>query len=184
MDGDRNHMNVEKGQVIEGEITRVVEEAAFVDIGTAYDAVIPRKDLNQLDLDQMEKVQEGETIEVRVRHLPANGGNPLVSASHLEGPSASESSVFSDEDPWARVSETYHVGDLVQGTVKNIKKYGAFVELPIGIDGLVHVSEMQSGFTPSPRKVVSPGEQITVRIIEIEPERHRIGLSLKNIEEK
>jgi small subunit ribosomal protein S1 len=179
---DKNHVNLKEDQIIEGEVTRVVEEAAFVDIGTIHDAVIPRKDLDQLDFKQLEKIQKGETMQVRVTHLPANGSNPLVSASDLADTHAA--SQFSEEDLWARVSETYQVGDLVRGTVKNIKKYGAFVELPSGIDGLIHISEMQPGFTPSPWDVVSSGEQVTVRIIQIEPGRQRIGLSLKNIVEE
>ena len=176
-------MNVQEDQILEGEITRVVEEAAFVDIGTARDAVIPRKDLDQLDYEQLEKIQEGETIQVRVAHLPVNGGNPLVSAAVLDVLQDSAQS-FDEDALWERIDQTYHIGDLVQGTVKNIKKYGAFVELPIGVDGLIHVSEMQEGFTSSPWNVVSPGERVTVRIIQIDQERKRIGLSLKNVVEE
>lgn len=177
-------MNVKEGQILEGKITRVVEEAAFVDIGTTHEAVIPRKDLDHLGINQMEKIKEGETIAVRVIHLPPNGGNPLVSAADLDVSQVISPSSESEDDIWARIGESYQVGDLVQGTVKNIKKYGAFVKLPIGIDGLVHVSEMQAGFTPSPWDVVSTGEEVTVRIIQIEPDRQRIGLSLKDIVEE
>jgi small subunit ribosomal protein S1 len=87
-------------------------------------------------------------------------------------------------DPWDTIEEEYQVGDLVEGTVKNIKRYGAFVELPVGVDGLIHVSEMQPDYTPSPWDVVSVGEKITVRIIRIEPDRRRIGLSLKGVSEQ
>jgi small subunit ribosomal protein S1 len=176
---DRNRMNVKEDQIIEGEITRVVEEAAFVDIGTDHDAVIPRKDLDQLDHDQKENIRVGETIKVRVTHLPSNGGNPLVTAADLDV--SQETSSPSEDYLWTHIRDDYQVGDLVQGTVKEIKKYGAFVELPIGIDGLVHVSEMQAGFTRSPYDVVSPGDQVTVRIIQIDPDRQRIGLSFKDI---
>jgi ribosomal protein S1 len=82
---------------------------------------------------------------------------------------------------WAAIEEEYHVGDIVEGTVKNIKKYGAFVELPIGLDGLIHVSEMEVGRNSTPWDVVRPGENVQVRIIRIEPQQKRIGLSLKNV---
>jgi small subunit ribosomal protein S1 len=179
VDGDRNHTNVSEDQILEGEVVRVVEEAAFVDIGTEQDAVISRKDLDQLDRTQMEKIRQGDTIEVRIKHLPKNGGNPLVSAAVLDV--SQESSAPSEDDIWRHIEDTYQVGDVVQGTVKNIKNYGAFVELPVGIDGLVHVSEMQPGFTQSPWEVVSTGEQVRVRILEIEPDKQRIGLSLKDV---
>jgi predicted RNA-binding protein with RPS1 domain len=171
-------MNIKEGQILEGEITRVVDEAAFIDIGTAQEAVISRKNLDGLSQSQLNDIEAGESTEVRIDHLPENGGNPLVSLPQSSDSPSEHSAQTQDTDPWHKVEETYQVGDVVEGTVQNIKKYGAFVELPIGVDGLIHVSEMQSGFTPSPWDVVNSGEQVRVRIIKIEPERERIGLSL------
>jgi len=176
-------MNLEEGQILECAITRVVDEAAFVDIGTAQDAVISRKNLDCLSQSQLDEIQVGESTEVRIEHLPDNNGNPLVSIPYSLDLQDQNKAQSQDDDPWQNVDETYQVGDLVEGTVQNIKKYGAFVELPIGVEGLVHVSEMQPGFTPSPWGVVEPGEQITVRIIKIEPNRERIGLSLIGLDE-
>ena len=186
MSGDRYHRNIKEDQVLEGEITRVVDEAAFVDIGTAFDAIIPRKDLDRLHHEHMERIQEGELIKVRVTHLPVDGATPLVSVADLghAQDSSQPPDQVSEEDRWAQVAEIYQVGDRVKGVVKNIKKYGAFVELPVGIDGLVHVSEMQDDFTPSPWDVVSQGEQVLVEVIKIEPDRKRIGLSLRRLNEK
>jgi small subunit ribosomal protein S1 len=176
-------MKLKEGQIIEGEITRVVDEAAFVDIGAVHEAVVSRKDLDELNPSQLEDLRDGEATEIRIIHLPQNGGNPLASISQTGDTQNRISNQSQDNDPWSRIAETYQVGDLVEGTVKNIKKYGAFVELPIGVDGLIHVSEMQPGFTPFPWDVVEPDQQVTVRIVKIEPERERIGLSLKDISE-
>jgi small subunit ribosomal protein S1 len=174
-------MKLEEGQIIEGEITRIVEEAVFVDIGTFYEAIIPRKDLDLLNPRQLSNIREGESIKVCVDRLPRYDGNPFVSIAKTLNIKSKQSNQSQDKDPWNRIAETYQVGDLVKGKVKSIKKYGAFVELPIGVDGLVHVSEMQMGYTDRPWDIVKPGEQVTVRIIRIEPDRKRIGLSLKGV---
>jgi small subunit ribosomal protein S1 len=176
-------MNLKEGQILEGEIIRVVEEAAFVDIGTAQEAVISRKNLDRLSKSQLDEIEAGESTEVQIEHLPENGGNPLVSIPHSSVTQAQRRAQSQYEDPWLKVEEKYQVGDLVEGTVQNIVKYGAFVKLPIGVKGLIHVSEMQPGFKPSPWDVVNSGERITVRIIKIEPDRERIGLSLIGVEE-
>lgn len=176
-------MKLNKGQILEGEITRVVDEAAFVDIGTTNEAVIPRKDLNLLNPDQLGNIRAGVSIKVRIDHLPRYGGNPFVSVVKPLNKKGQQSSQSQDKESWSQVEESYHVGDLVKGKISNIKKYGAFVKLPVGVDGLIHISEMQTGYTVSPWDIVKPGEQVTARIIKIEPDRQRIGLSLKGVEE-
>ena len=84
-------------------------------------------------------------------------------------------------EPWRAVEGSYHVGDLLEGTVTTVKRFGAFVQLPLGVEGLIHVSELEPGYTRSPWDVVQPGEKVQVSIIKIEPERQRIGLSLKQV---
>ena len=156
-------------------------EAVFVDIGVVHDAVIPKKDLDKLLPDQLDNIREGETIEVCITHLPHNSGNPIVSIAQALGVQDRPSYQSREDDPWSSIEASYQVGDIVNGKVKNIEKFGAFVELPNGIDGLIHVSEMQSGFTKSPWNVVRPDDRVTVRIIRIETDRKRIGLSLKGV---
>jgi len=158
-------MNLEAGQILEGVITRDVDEAAFVNIGTAQDAVISRKYLDCLSQSQLDEIQVGESTDVRIGHLPDNSGNPLLLIPYSLDLQDQHEAQSQDDDPWQNIDETYQVGDLVEGTVQNIKKYGAFVELPISVDRLVHVSEMQPGLTPSHWTVVDLGEQIIVRII-------------------
>ena len=178
-------MNIKKGQIVEGEITRIVEEGVFVDIGTLRRAVIPRKDIDKLDQTQIENIKEGESVEVYITHSPKNGGNPLVSISKMlipeEERGGSISETIDENEGWNIVEDTYQVGEQVQGVVSHIRKYGAFVKLPIGIEGLIHVSEMEPGYTPSPWDVVEEGDKVLVEVIKIEPQRQRIGLSLVEI---
>lgn len=173
---------INEGQILEGEISRVVEEAAFVDIGTPRDGFIPKKELDQLNTEQRRMVREGAEIRVSVVHVPDDGGNPVLTIAPGGAIAAAGDLPELPGDTWDRVRETYHVGDVVDGIVRTIKRYGAFVELPVGVDGLVHISEMQDGYTSSPYDVVSPGMEVTVRILEIDPERERIGLSMKEVE--
>jgi len=176
-------MELKKGQTVEGEITRIVEEAVFVEIGASREAVIPKVDVDQLRQSPSVRLEIGETVPVYIYYAPQNGGNPLGSVAHALGiPFQSTEKQHRPTSPWATLEEDYQVGDVVDGTVKNIKRYGAFVELPNGIDGLVHVSEMETGFTGSPWDVVNPGQSVRVRIIRIEPDKKRISLSLKAVE--
>lgn len=178
-------MTIKEGQIVEGDVTRIVEEGAFVDIGSLRKAVIPRADLDKLDHTQLQRIQEGETVEVYVTHVPQNGANPLVSIAHVMLPEeefkAVEEEKMGEQKGWAIVEDAYQVGDQVEGEVTHIRKYGAFVKLPIGIEGLIHVSEMEPGFTPSPWDVVGEGDDVLVKVIKIEPQRERIGLSLVRV---
>jgi ribosomal protein S1 len=171
-----------KDQIIEGESARIVEEAIFVDIGTTRKAVIPKVDIDQLKGDPSIDLDIGKMVPVYIYHAPQNGGNPLGSIAHAIGiPYRPSHYERRNSNPWTAIGEKYKVGDVIEGRVKNIKKYGAFVELPIGVDGLIHVTEMEPGGNCSPWDVVRSGENVQVRIIRIEPRRKRIGLSMKDI---
>ena len=178
-------MKIKEGQIVEGEITRVVDEGAFVDIGTKRRAVISRKDIQKLDPNQLEKIAKGEHIEVYVTHAPKNGVNPLLSVSKALMPVGERDAAISEPveelKGWAIVEDAYQVGDQVEGVVTHIRKYGAFVKLPIGIEGLIHISKMEPGFTPSPWDIVNEGDEILAEVIQIEPQRQRIGLSLVEV---
>jgi small subunit ribosomal protein S1 len=175
-------MKIEKGQIVQGEITRVVREAVFVDIGTLREAVVPKMDVDKLDGDRSVTLEVGEIVAVYIYYVPQNGGNPLGSITRALGiPNKSTQQQRRNSDPWATLKDDYKEGEIVEGTVKNIKKYGAFVELPNGMDGLVHVSEMEPGFTSSPWDVVTPGDKVRVRVICIEPHRKRVRLSLNDV---
>jgi ribosomal protein S1 len=180
----KSEMKVRKDQTIMGEITRIVEEGVFVDVGAARKVVIPKVEVDQVKWDPSIDLEVGEKVPVNIYHMPQNGGNPLGSiAGAIKTPVTHSHTQDKNSDPWAVIDEKLHVGDVVEGRVKNIKKYGAFIELPIGVDGLVHVSEMNVNNGGTPWDVVSPGEEIKVRILRIESQKKRIGLSLKDVNE-
>ena len=86
------------------------------------------------------------------------------------------------EDPWQRVVDTYHVGDELEGAVTKVVAFGAFVEIMDGVEGLVHISELAQQHVENPREIVAPGDEIRVRILEIDSERRRLSLSIKRVE--
>src|SRR5205823_5459580 len=86
------------------------------------------------------------------------------------------------EDPWQRVVNTYRVGDELEGTVTKVVAFGAFVEILDGVEGLVHISELAHHHVENPREVVDPGQEVRVKILEIDAERRRLSLSVKRVE--
>ncbi|MEA2218525.1 MAG: small subunit ribosomal protein, partial [Solirubrobacteraceae bacterium] len=86
------------------------------------------------------------------------------------------------EDPWQRVVDTYNVGDELEGTVTKVVTFGAFVEILDGVEGLVHISELAPHHVENPREIVSPGDDVKVKILEIDSERRRLSLSVKRVE--
>src|SRR5262249_25657127 len=86
-------------------------------------------------------------------------------------------------DPWQQVIENYHEGDVVEGRVTKVVTFGAFVEILPGVEGLVHISELAQHHVENPREVVSQGQPVNVKIIEVDGERRRLSLSLKRVED-
>jgi len=88
------------------------------------------------------------------------------------------------EDPWQRIVDTYNVNDELDGKVTKVVTFGAFVEILDGVEGLVHISELAPHHVESPREIVHPGDEIRVRILEIDSERRRLSLSAKRVEDQ
>jgi small subunit ribosomal protein S1 len=86
-------------------------------------------------------------------------------------------------DPWQQVLDSYQESDVVRGTVTKVVTFGAFVEILPGVEGLVHISELAQHHVENPREVVSQGDQVNVRILEVDAERRRLSLSLKRVED-
>jgi small subunit ribosomal protein S1 len=86
-------------------------------------------------------------------------------------------------DPWQQVLESYNEGDVVAGKVTKVVTFGAFVEILPGVEGLVHISELAQHHVENPREVVSQGDTVNVRILEVDAERRRLSLSLKRVDE-
>jgi small subunit ribosomal protein S1 len=88
------------------------------------------------------------------------------------------------EDPWQRVVDTYSVGDELEGKVTKVVAFGAFVEILEGVEGLVHISELAQQHVENPREIVQPGDDVKVKILEIDSERRRLSLSIKRVEDQ
>ena len=86
------------------------------------------------------------------------------------------------EDPWQEKIKNLKVGQLVEAKITRLTKFGAFAMLECGIEGLVHISEISDEHVTHPKEVLHESDQVTLRIIKIEPESHRIGLSLRRVE--
>src|SRR6266478_1521000 len=86
-------------------------------------------------------------------------------------------------DPWQQVLESYNEGDVVAGKVTKVVTFGAFVEILPGVEGLVHISELAQHHVENPREIVSQGDTVNVRILEVDAERRRLSLSLKRVED-
>jgi small subunit ribosomal protein S1 len=88
------------------------------------------------------------------------------------------------EDPWQRVIDTYRVGDELEGKVTKVVTFGAFVEIMDGVEGLVHISELAHHHVENPREIVEPGQDVRVKILEIDSERRRLSLSVKRVQQQ
>jgi small subunit ribosomal protein S1 len=86
------------------------------------------------------------------------------------------------KDPWQQVFENRQVNEIVNGTVTKLVSFGAFVEIEEGVEGLIHISELAQHHVEDPSEIVRPGQEVNVKIIEIDPERRRLSLSLKRLE--
>lgn len=160
---------LERGQIITGQVVSIVDFGAFVDL----DGVDGLVHISQLDWKKVkhpsEVVRVGEEIEVKVIDVDVERERVSLSRKSLL------------PSPWETIEETLKEGDYVEGRVTRIVDFGAFVALPIGIEGLVHISQIGYSSTQDPKTAIKPGETVLLRILEIHPERKRIALSMRQV---
>jgi len=87
-------------------------------------------------------------------------------------------------EPWSRVNDKYAVGQVVNGKITKLAAFGAFAEIEPGVEGLIHISELSEDRITHPKQVVREGDELSLKIIRIEPARHRLGLSLRQVDEE
>jgi small subunit ribosomal protein S1 len=159
---------LQPGDVVEGVVQRLTDFGAFVDVGGA-DGLVHISELSYSHVAHpSDVVKEGDHVKVRVLRIDAEAGRISLSMKAAE------------PEPWEEYANTYHAGDTVQGVVKRVVDFGAFVELQPGLEGLVHVSQISNEHVAHPADVLSPGQEVQVRILSVEPERKRISLSMKD----
>jgi len=158
-----------EGQVVQGTVTQLCDFGAFVDLGGA-DGLIHLSELAWRHVRRPEEVvQVGNQVDVYVLQLDHQRKRISLSLKRLQ------------PSPWDLIDETYVEGQLVSGVVTNVAKFGAFVLLDIGAEGLIHVSEFADPPPTDPQEVVQRGDELVLRILRIDSFRHRISLSLKRV---
>jgi len=160
--------NLEEGQVLQGVIKNITDYGAFVDLG-GVDGLLHVTDISWKRINHpSEALQIGESVQVKV--IKFNDETQRISLGIKQ----------LTEDPWLKVFERFPIGTKMPGVVTNITDYGSFVELEDGIEGLVHVSEMSwTKKNVHPGKIVSTSEKVEVMILEIDVQKRRISLGIK-----
>lgn len=160
---------IEEGQIMKGRIDNIVNYGAFVDLGHIT-GLLHISEIAWQQIDHPSDILEvGEEIEVRIENIDEERERIGLSRKVLL------------PSPWEDFAETHKVGDLIEGEITGLVDFGAFVTLPSQIEGLVHVSEINLPVDASPKEVLQNGERVLVRIINIEAEDERIGLSLRRV---
>ena len=160
--------NLEEGQVLQGIIKNITDYGAFVDLG-GVDGLLHVTDISWKRINHpSEALQIGESVQVKVIKFNEETQRISLGIKQLT------------EDPWIKVFERFPIGSKMTGIVTNITDYGSFVELEDGIEGLVHVTEMSwTKKNVHPGKIVSTSEKVEVMVLEIDVQKRRISLGIK-----
>jgi small subunit ribosomal protein S1 len=163
---------LQPGLVVEGQISNIVDFGAFVDLD-GIDGLIHISELSWSHVNHPSEILTiGDTVQVKVLDIDRDRQRISLGLKQTQ------------EDPWQRIMDTYNVGDELAGKVTKVVTFGAFVEILDGVEGLVHISELAGHHVESPREIVHPGDEIRVKILEIDSERRRLSLSAKRVEDQ
>lgn len=155
------------GDIVEGAVMRFTDYGAFVDIG-GIDGLLHISEISWGKLKHPQEVLKiGQTIQVKILSMNAEKGKISLGLKQTQ------------PEPWAVIDEKYRVGDVVEGKVVQIKEYGCFVELEPGLDGLVHISEVNHKRIGNINDEFSIGDVVKAKILEIDRDNKRISLSIK-----
>ena len=161
---------LQPGAIVEGQISNIVDFGAFVDLN-GIDGLIHISEISWSHVNHpSEALSIGDTVQVKVLEIDRERQRISLGLKQTQ------------DDPWQRVVNTYNVGDDLEGTVTKVVTFGAFVEILDGVEGLVHISELAPHHVENPREVVAPGDEIKVKVLEIDSERRRLSLSVKRVE--
>src|SRR6186713_3314514 len=159
------------GDIVDGTISNIVDFGAFVDLN-GMDGLIHISELSWSHVNHPSEVLDiGQTVKVKVLDIDRDRQRISLGLKQTQ------------TDPWQQVVDSYGEGDVVQGRVTKVVTFGAFVEIMPGVEGLVHISELAQHHVENPREVVSQGDVVNVKIIEVDAERRRLSLSLKRVED-
>jgi len=167
---DRILSELQEGDVRTGKVTSLAEFGAFVNINGADGLV----HLSEISWDRIQHPSEvlkvGQEIKVKIINIDREKKRIGLSIRQLL------------DDPWINRIGQYEVGQLLEGTITRLTKFGAFARIEEDLEGLIHISEISERRIEHPKEVLKEGETITLRVIKIEPENHRIGLSIRRVD--
>jgi len=167
---DRVISELEEGKIYTGRVTSLADFGAFVNINGADGLV----HLSELSWDRIQHPKEilevGQEVKVKVINIDREKRRIGLSMRALQ------------DDPWSNRVEKFSVGQLVEGVITRLTKFGAFARLEGDIEGLIHISEISEHRIEHPKEAIKEGETKTLRVIRIDPEQHRIGLSLRKVD--
>jgi small subunit ribosomal protein S1 len=159
---------LEPGQEYEGMVRRLMDFGAFVELRPGVDGLIPIGELSWERVNHPRDVlQEGQRVRVKVRNFDLESGKIGLSLRQTQA------------SPWDQADQKYPVGEIISGVVSRIAKFGAFVKLEPGVEGLVHVSELAHHRVYNVANVVKEGQEVQVKVLAVDPQEQRINLSLK-----
>lgn len=165
-------LNLEEGQVIKGVVKNLTDYGAFVDLG-GVDGLLHITDIAWKRVKHpRELLKVGQEVEVVILKFDRDKSRISLGMKQLHG------------DPWSDVKNRYTIGQKLSGKVTNLTDYGCFVELETGVEGLVHMSEMDwTNKNIHPNKLVKPGQVVDVVVLDVDQERRRISLGMKQAKE-
>jgi len=162
------------GDKIKGKITNITDFGLFVQLLEGVDGLVHISDISWTDhvSHPGDRYKKGDTVDAIILALDPENRKISLGIKQLE------------KDPWANVANEYRIGDIIEGTVSKITNFGAFVKLPTGIEGLVHISELSSNEVSKIEDVLKVGETAKLKVIKVNPDERKLGLSLKAMKEK
>jgi small subunit ribosomal protein S1 len=160
-----------EGDVRQGRVTSLADFGAFVDIG-GIDGLIHLSELAWTHVSHPSEILNvGDQVDVYILNIEHEQQRVALSLKRLQ------------PEPWSQVFEFYQIDQIVEATITKLTNFGAFARIDNRIEGLIHVSEISLQNIAHPREVVTENQQVRVRIIHIDPERRRMGLSMKQVED-
>jgi small subunit ribosomal protein S1 len=168
---DRLLSEIKVGEVRKGHVISLAEFGAFVDIGGA-DGLVHLSELSWKRVNHPNEILKvGQEVEVVVLNVDRERKRIGLSMKRRE------------DDPWLAIQQKYQVGQLVAATITKLTKFGAFarIEGEDDIEGLIHISELAEGHIDHPKEVVAEGQNVTLRVVKVDAEKRRMGLSLKRV---
>ena len=168
---DELFSSLQVGQKVTGTVRSIAPFGVFIDLG-GIDGLVHKSELSWNKVNNPEAgYKVGEEVEAEVIDINHERGRISLSIRRLQ------------PDPWHSTVADYKVGDLIEGTVTKLVNFGAFVRVRDGLEGLIHISELSHQRVAHPGDVVHEGQTLKLKIISLDSERHRLGLSLKQAEE-